>query len=397
MTRLWQCGWEANSLTAGVEITSALGTAPPTVVTSPVRTGTYAMRANPSSDAALVTYTVYSANQSIVGYQRVYVRIATAPGGGETPQVLRFVNSSSSTTSAIVLNNNRKFDLYDSSLAKVGTVSSPALPLNTWAMVELSQDSSVNPSVLTARYNGTVFATGSNAAQSPWSRIHCGAAGTSSCDLYLDDWAINDSTGTTQNSWPGEGNIIHLKTNATGDANQWNQTGNTPGTTGNFALLADVPPDDATNMVQSGTSGNIDMYNVGASGLHADDTVSAVLVGARFANNTADATTAFRIRAEKTASGTVSESASIIPNSTTWVTNNKAGTGGIFPLALLLDPDGNPWTQATLDTMQVGLNLTAAGTNRIQVTSVWASVDYVTSPPGKVVQKAQAVNRSARY
>ena len=76
MARLFSSGFELNSLTAGVEITSVTGS--PTIQTGIVRSGTYALRANPTAATAFVTYTVDTTNISpIVQYFRSYIYISS--------------------------------------------------------------------------------------------------------------------------------------------------------------------------------------------------------------------------------------------------------------------------------------------------------------------------------
>jgi hypothetical protein len=67
-------------------------------------------------------------------------------------------------------------------------------------------------------------------------------------DWFFDDLAINDNTGSFQNSYPGEGKIIHLKPNAAGDSNGFSvQVGGTVGSSNNYTRVNEVTPDDATS------------------------------------------------------------------------------------------------------------------------------------------------------
>lgn len=111
-------------------------------------------------------------------------------------------------------------------------------------------------------------------------------------------------------------------------------------------------------------------YEIGAS-----DTVNVVAVGGRFKNNTADAVTAIKFEIEKTSAGTKLQSAAIIPN-TTGFNSLDVSSPRNYPLITYQDPDGAAWTQATLGSMQAGMIISAGGTNRIDVTNLWVSVDY---------------------
>ena len=89
---------------------------------------------------------------------------------------------------------------------------------------------------------------------------------------------------------------------------------------------------------------------------------------ARVRNSVADATTTLKLEIEKAAAGTIAQGTGITPNTTTWATKNFFVT--------YKDPNSNAWTKTTLDTMQIGYKLTTGGTNRIDVSNVFAYVDY---------------------
>lgn len=374
MARLWQTGFELNdALTADLELSTGSGAV--SVVTSPIRSGTYAGRSNAAGTAAFFRQVVFASDQSTQMFMRVYLRIASLPLASVV--ALRIANVANGVCTQIVLTTGGTLILNDAASVQVGSASA-ALSLNTQYMIDLSVDASTNPGTVTGRLDGTVFATGANSSQAPWSKALCGVIGNTTADLAWDDWAVNDASGTRQTSFPGPGKIIHLLPSAAGDANTWLDTAAGAGSTNNFQLVDEVTPNDATDMVQAVTLNAEDMYNLTNSGIFAGDTVNCVLVGARFRNNTADATTAFRLQARNGSGGTTSQSASIIPNTTTWVTNAVSQPKN-YPLILHTDPNSNPWSQATLDSLQAGVKITAAGVNRVQVSAVWVSVDYTPS------------------
>lgn len=375
MARLWMSGFELNdATTADMELSTGSGAV--SVVTSPVHAGTYAGRSNAAGTAAFFRQVIFGSDQSTRMFVRVYLRIASAPLASVV--AVRVANAANSVCTQLVLTTASTLVLNDAASVQVGSASA-ALSLNTWYMVELSVDASSSPGTVAARLNGATFASGANSAQAPWSKVLAGVVGNTTADLYWDSWAVNDTSGTLQTSWPDEGRIIHLRPSADGDNHAWLDTAASAGTASNLGLVDEVTPNDATDLVQSVTANAEDMYNLTDSGIGPSDTIACVMVAARFRNNTADATTAFRLQAKKASGGTISQSASIIPNSTTWVTN-AVNQPKNYPLILHADPDGIPWTTRTLDSMQAGVKLTAAGVNRIQVSTVWVCVDYA---PGK--------------
>lgn len=373
MARIWQCGWELNSIAAGVELSTTSGTA--SVQSTTVRTGGFAGRTNPAAATGFFRYHAFAANQSSIGYQRVYLRIATLPAANTT--VMRFLDIANATCAQIRLTATGTLVLLDAAGTAVGSASA-ALSTGTWYRVELKCDASTSPGSVDARIDGVSFASGVNNIQSPWARVIVGPVITATCDLFWDDWALNDASGSTQTSWPGDGKILHLVPTGDGDNHAWSNTANAAGSATNWQLVDEVPPNDATDLVQTGTLNTEDMYALTDSGIGASDTVNVVMVGARLRNNVADAATAAKVQVKKTSAGTIAQGTDIIPNSTTWATNAPAEPRN-YTLITTADPNSAAWTQATLDSMQAGAKLTVAGTNRIQVTALWVSADYTPS------------------
>lgn len=371
MARLWHGGAELNSTTDSVEVTTHSGTV--SISSTTKRTGSYAWRANPSASTGFYRHQLYTSNQTSTGYLRAYINIATLPG--TTIQILRFSTTANAHCASIRLTSTGTLTLNNAANTQVGSASS-ALSTNTWYRIELKLDGSTTTSALDARIDGVSFASGNNSSAASWARILWGAiTPNSTCDIFFDDIAINDGSGSNQTSFPGAGSLICLRPNASGDSNQWLDTAGSAGTTNNYTLVDETTPNDATDYVQSTTLNNVDFYNCGASGIDSYDTVNVVTVHGRLTNDVADAAIAAKLRIEKTGSGTVTEGTAIVPNSTTWQTDDSAAT--FKPtLVTYADPDGAAWTSTTLDSMQIGAKITTDGTNKILLSSVWAYVDY---------------------
>jgi hypothetical protein len=234
-----------------------------------------------------------------------------------------------------------------------------------------------------ARLDGVVFATTTTAATIDGTNafVWGNTDGDSTLNIYFDDIAVNDTSGSAQTSYPNDGKVLYLRPNAAGDINTFaTQTGGTAGAANNFTRVDEVTPNDATDFNGSSTLNEEDLFNFGNSGIGASDTVNVVEVHGRFRNSTADATAKVTFEIEKTSGGTKTSSAAITPNSTTWRTN-VAGTTEPKTAAIVTytDPDGAAWTQSTLDSLQAGYKLTTGpGTagRRIDVTAVWVVIDY---------------------
>lgn len=398
MARIWQSGWELNTTTDAMELSLNSGTV--SISTTTVRSGTYAGRANPNASTGFFRSDIFASNQNSGGYLRVYVNIATLPGA--TIQLVRFSSTANAHLASLRLTSTGTLTLNAANNSQVGSASS-ALSTGTWYRLELKCDATNATGTVDGRIDGVSFASGNNSSRGSWARALVGAiTPNSTCDIFFDDWAVNDSSGSSQTSFPGSGKIIHLKPNAAGDANSWLKTAGGAGDSNNYQLVDEVPPNDATDYVQSGTLNDKDLYNVDASGVGASDTVNVVAVGARFANDVFDNLLTFRLEIEKTSGGTIAQSGDIIPSSTFWTTNNNTTAPSPYPLVLYADPDSAAWTSSTLDSMQIGAKITAANTNKIVLSAIWASVDYTPGggpafmPRSNKLQN-QTVNRASTY
>ena len=139
MARLWSSGFESNTITANVEWSSNSGS--PSIQTTTVRSGTYALQINSLSGvtAKRLLYQFKSSNNLGPFYARVYVNFATFPGA-ENVFFMLTPNTNGSATSAIriTVNNTGVLRLRNNS-TQVGSASS-ALSTNTWYRIELKID-----------------------------------------------------------------------------------------------------------------------------------------------------------------------------------------------------------------------------------------------------------------
>lgn len=382
MARVFSSGFELNSLTAAMEWDAAVGA---TISSATVRSGTYSGRVSSLASGTNQRFRIQYRAAANDGpfYFRFYFRVATLPSAEN-----RIFAASGSTTAGtsvaayMTIDNGGLLRFYTTD-GQIGSASA-ALSTNTWYRIGVLIDRTPasGSRVARARIDGVEFAGASNLAiANNFFHAYYGGNLNSEAqttgDWFFDDIAINDSTGAQQNTYPGSGKIIHLKPDATGDSNTFaTQVGGTAGAANNFSRVNEVPPNDATSYNASSTLSQEDLFNVDASGVPATDVVNVVAVGARFANLVgADGTAAFRVQLEKTTGGTKAQSGNIIPNSTTWRTNASA-TPFIHPLVTYADPDTAAWTSATLDTMQIGYVISAANTQAIAVSNVWAMVEH---------------------
>lgn len=366
-----------NSTTDGVEFsTNQTPLSISTTTTRPNSDG-HSLRINAGN--GFVRQVLFTSNQITTGYIGVAIRIHSAVNANT--QLIRWSNASNISVGFIQLTTSNTLALINSAGSQIGSASA-ALSLDTWYYVELKNDASTNPGALAGRLNGIVFASGSNSNQGQWARSLIGTiTGTqTTSDIFFTDMKICDSTGSSFNSYPGNGNVLLVRPNGAGESTGWSIAGSSPAAT-NWQSVNEVPPDDAITLVNEALLSDIDLYTVASSGLHPYDRINAVAVGIRFNNDTADAISTFKVEIEKANGGTKLQSSAIVPNSTVWSTNQTQTVGTIaYPLVAYTDPDGAPWVGGgTLDTMRIGMISGTVGINKIQVTNLWAYIDYTPS------------------
>lgn len=390
MARLFTSGFEVANNTAGHEWTNAGVSSAARSTTSP-RTGLACGLVSGLVSGTQAGWGVSFITTADGGpyYLRFYLAVDTVPSADNCVAALvtgANVTSTSVNDAQIRLTSSRTLRLFAANSA-VGSASS-ALTAGSYHLVELEVDNTpaAGSKIVRAYLDGTLFAgtTTSSDVGGNISGVALGgnldAEAQTTGAWRFDDVAVNDSSGSQQNGLAGAGKVIILRPNAAGDSNQWADTSNAAGSTSNYTLVDETSPNDATDLVQSATLNNTDLYNMEASGIGASDTVNAVSVYLRRRNNVADAATAVAVVVRKTSGGTDGVSTAVVPNTTTWRTGGTTSSTVLTPSHIAyLDPDGAAWTQSTLDTMQVGCRITTGGSNRVQVSTIWAYVDYTPS------------------
>lgn len=378
MALIFASGFELNSVTSAEEFNTITGaTIDNTSQMSGVYSGHISSLSSGTAQFFRFQFAAAAGNQFFFSQ---HYKVSTLPSAENCIFLVNNANDLATPVAYVTLDSGGLLRLYDED-GVIGSASS-AISTGTKFQLEVQFDRSAaaGSHIVRARLNNVEFA-GSNTRSvsagifsANWGGNLLAEAQTTG-QWYIDDIIINDVSGSF-NTYPGAYQLGIIRPNAAGDSNQWNDTANAAGSTNNYQLVDEVNPDDATTMVQSGTLNDVDMYNYEASGIGASDTVLFAAVSVRFSNNTADTTTAFRVRAEKTSGGTVSESSNIVPNSTAWM-SNSVNQPRSAPLIMYTDPDGAAWTQSTLDSMQAGVKLQVANVNRIRVTALWVYFAYV--------------------
>ena len=413
MARKWDTGFELQTTTNGVEwdTTTSGGGGSVLVDTTHQRSGAACLKIVSSvSNSNYIEHQVFSSNTAC--YTRMYMNFSAFPSD-VLGAILQANDSVGTVVACIAITTAGKLRLFDgnSSGTQLGSDSS-ALSTGTWYMIELKVVQSASPKV-EARLNAVAFASGTPTDTNNPTQFDYGMPDfVTGMTAYMDDVAVNDTTGSFQTGYPGSGKIKRQSPNAAGDNNAWLvAVGGTAGSANNYTRVNETTPDNATSYNADTVSGHIDDYAVSASGIGVNDTVNCVSIGVVYAGASSSSDATFKVRLKALSGGTVVEGTAITPNSTSWKTNANA-VPKVYTLVSYQKPGtSNAWTQADLDAAQIGLDLTTTGTNACRVTVLWMSVDYTpaaggAAPIGKDIQAGQntlgavimqAVNRASTY
>jgi len=403
MARLWTCGAELQTATANIEFT-AIVTNAPAIETTIKRSGNAAFRiANASA-----TEGIRQLHTAVQGsyFFRMYLYIVAMP------TATKFIAGFSITGTykvALRLTSAGNLQLYNNEdSAQVGSNSS-ALSAGTWYRVEMACNSTTLASTaVSARIDGTEFASGTiDITATPTSVMFAETTGDATLDYIVDDLAINDNSGSFQNSFPGEGEVIVLRPSAVGDVATWARGGTDTGA--NWSQVSEVPPDTVSWIEENTNNANAELcsddFNLGATpaAMASDDVINVVQVGCYAGVDSAtgaDPDIALGIKAAS--GGTIEESASLDVNSTTLQGPAPAPASNNYALTLYDLPGSSTtaWTKADLDAALVRVRLAVTDTHFARVHALWVTVDHKPSPADVIsvnqaneTDTAQAVSR----
>jgi hypothetical protein len=164
--------------------------------------------------------------------------------------------------------------LYDPKTITILASGSTTLTLNTWYLIELHIRIGVN-GLVECRLNGLPeFSYSGNTTNTPF--IDGVYMDASSVNYYLDDFIINDTTGSINNSWMGGCKIVTLRPIGAGSSTQW-----IPSAGSNWDCVDETPP-SATDYISSTTAGALDLYDIAPlpDGVSSSATIRSVIVTA---------------------------------------------------------------------------------------------------------------------
>lgn len=370
MARLWSSGAELQSVTSGIEWDTVTGT--PVISTSIKRGGAASVKFNAAS-----TYVTHAVQADTINtlYQRFYIYIETSPSA--TTPVWQYMDSTPGAACSIRLTSGNVLQAFDDSGTNTVQSSSRALNAGEWYRVDLKYtDSAGSTAVLEWKLDGLLQGThtglgGNNASGT----VRFGLIGAVTGSIYFDDIGVNNTSGSSQNDYLGEGFIAHLQPAGAGDNNN--------ASSGTYASVDEVTPDGSGTIAV--LDANNDILDVTVSspitaGLHSTSAVTLVQVGIQEAAATANQES-WALRIKSASGGTTTQGTTTTHNDTTYKVNGD--TTHVYTLTSYTDPTtSSAWTVTgtnSLTNMQIGVIAIDAAPD-INVSALWALVEYTGVP-----------------
>lgn len=274
-----------------------------------------------------------------------------------------------------------------------------AVGIDAWHYIEIYYDTTPadGSEKVTVRYDGSAQITRADLTLTSktitvvQAGYYNGTAGAiTDTDVYFDDIAINNASGSVNNSWCGEGNIVIAVPTGAGD---------NAATTGIYSYINEVPPSNTatsgSTMVELDSNAVVADYAMTDSstlGIDSYDTIVAVSVLARVREEAAG-TSSYQLRIKSASGGTVTSTSAGDAGNATPRTNPASTTAWARPLYSELDPTtGVAWTPTgtnSIDSMQCGLtNVDADSTPDLWCLTLAAMIEYKdgTAPGGSAIK-----------
>jgi len=371
MARIFTSGAEENNTTNNGPVwTATSGT--PSVVTSPVYSGTYAYRAlRSTSGTTIFQRNLTSAVTSGTYYVRFRFRIASLPASNCDIHQVRSGASADAWT--VICSTGGEITLVN--VADAGTITGPTLSTDTWYRIETAVAISDTVGTLELKVDGTSYGTISSKDTLPTNiqQFQFGVLTSTTADFYIDDIAINDDSGSFQNDYPGNFKVA-LVVPGSDVTNDWEDETSGSSTFDNIDnIVAGV--DDANYNEEAATLNSVDRFGITTipAEVTSDATMSLFHVAARIGSNqTSAASGNLRVWDE---GGSSSDGDTFSCNSNGWKAANTAG--GNYPVSL------SGKTKANVQDYDVGyINVTDTSTRPRRVSELWVNIEWIEAVGG---------------
>lgn len=355
------------------------------------RSGGYSFKAPASAASAYGEFAFLPGQTTDHFFARVWIYVPTGGAPDSNTNIAAFQTSAGTVGCALRLNTDLSVTLMErANFSAIG--SSSPMTTDAWHCLILELDCSAPGASTFKGYldSGTAFASTSRdlspVIATGVSELAVGFMSATTGTAYFSGIAVNDDSGSTENSLPSRtAKIVYLSVDGNGtllgtQGTDWDTGPSTGGTA--WQMVDETPPDDETTYIalitnSSGVSNralDFTLQSSASAGIGASDTINVVAVGWRLRGETSANLVAL-LRLKSQSGGTVVEGSTSTFGFASFQTHNR--TSGRFPLIVShTDPQaGGAWTPALLDTAQVGCRATDASPDA-WVTKLWLMVEY---------------------
>jgi len=373
--RLFTCGFEENNVTSSTMWTSNSGGVAVTAGTTSPHSGTYRGDTGSTANSSFVRRALASNVTSGTVYTRGYFSSSTVAPSGNIDLIRELDSTNATLAVAVTLLTTGKLRLFAGSDSTTAD-STAALTANTWYRIELRVLVSDTVGELELRYYlgdsttpvqtlGPLTSKDTNPGAG-LNLFQFGKNQSVSGTISMDDIAINDDSGSFQNSWAGPGKIALMKPD--GDTSVfWTKAGSTPAAT-NFGGVSEVPgaPDDGVTYNEDSGTTNVDELSL--SDLPAEVTSNATIILADYYTKTQAGANSQVLRLRMwDDTGTPTDGPTIALTNGSW-TIATTSQHQVF------DTTGK--SKAALNAFSAGY-VGSSGASAKRVTTLWVNVEWI--------------------
>jgi len=309
-------------------------TGTPAVVSTTVRTGTYSLELR---DGESVGYNVSGATAIYMG-----VAVYLDSVSGYTYDLISFFDSDQlMALIKTAIGGALVFEVNNTDVA----TSERVIAAGGWYYIEVYYLPDDSTGVCTIRVNGTEWLTFSGDTRNGDNlavvrlKYRSNQVGVTTNDCYFDDLVINDTSGSVNNTWPGQQKLYLAVPNAAGD-----QTDLTPSAGNNWDCVDEIPTSTA-DYVSSATATEYDLYNI-TDPLAGTETLGSVVLNIVAKIDSGSGNIATTLKANVT-----EDDGANIGLTEAWQ---------LYQQAWAVNPDDSAaWAPADIDDLQIGVEIKA--------------------------------------
>ena len=373
MARLFTSGAEENNVVnAGPVWTATSGTI--SAETSPVYSGTYSYRTQRTSGGtSILRWNLASSVTSGTYYIRARIRRAGTPSS--TINIIEVRDSTGATNGwYLELNTSNVLTLYSQDAS---SITGPTMALDTWYRIEIEAVISDTVGTLDFRVNGSSQGTLANEDTLPTNiqqfRFGCLSTVTAA-DLYWDDIAINDATGSFSNSWPGDFKTAMVVPASDASVTWEDETAGAA----TYANINSLPAavDDVNYNVEAVNLSSVDRFGISTipAEVPSSATMSLLHVMARIGSNqTSTASGNIRVWDE---GGSSTDGDTFNCNLNGWKTATSSDAAARYGYPANVSAK----TKANVQSYNIGyINTTDVATRERRISEMWVNLEWIES------------------